>query len=350
MNKNILALAVLTAFAGVAQAQSSVNVYGSIDGGLRNQTNTDAAGKSKLTMSSIGQYYANRLGFSGSEDLGGGLKANFVLEAGFNTGTGAMDNANNVLFNRSSWVGISGSWGQLSLGRQYTTGFWVVKEYDPFGIKYVAIVPVSGGGGTTLPTAATTAGLGASATSGIRFNNDVQYTRSLGPLTLRAEYAAGEQAGSASKGATQAVGFKYAEGPLSLGGAYTQKKTITGFDNKSVTVGGAYKLGAARATLGYGKETQSTAAAGDFTNKTAWGGLNYVVTPEIELTGAWYRTKFTDTKEGKRDLFIVGATVAFSKRTKLYADIDSNRYSGALIPKTNQTSQLGISAGISHMF
>src|SRR5436309_552652 len=81
MKKSLLALAVLGAFAGVAQAQTSVTIYGSFDGGVRYQNHQDAAGHSRLTMGSTGTYNSNRLGFKGVEDLGGGLNAHFTLEA-----------------------------------------------------------------------------------------------------------------------------------------------------------------------------------------------------------------------------------------------------------------------------
>mgnify|MGYP005805723351 CR=1 FL=1 len=97
MKKSLLALAVLGAFAGAAQAQSAVTIYGSFDGGVRNLTNVNAAGDNRLTMGSNGTYNSNRIGFKGVEDLGGGLNAHFVLETGFNTGTGALDNAANRL-------------------------------------------------------------------------------------------------------------------------------------------------------------------------------------------------------------------------------------------------------------
>lgn len=335
---------------GGAWAQSSVNVYGIFDGGLRNQTNTTAAGDSKLTVGSNGLYLANRLGFTGTEDLGSGLNAKFVLESGFNTGTGALDNANGVLFNRSAWVGLNGAWGGLSAGRQYTVAFVTARDYEPYAYRYISLIPVGGGAGTALPAAATAAGLGASATSGSRFNNDVQYSGTFGPVTVLAEYAAGEQAGSIRNGAAQAVGLKYSAGPLNLGGAYTQKKTATGYDNTSYTLGGGYQLGNARIKAGHARERQDSQAAGVFSNKVTWAGVTYQLTPLVELIGAWYGTRYSNTVTGKRDLYIVSATVALSKRTRLYADIDQNRYAGALVPATRQTSQTGISAGINHAF
>jgi predicted porin len=351
MKKSLLALAVIGASAGTAQAQSNVTIYGSIDAGLRNQTNTNANGNGTLTMNS-GTYYANRLGFMGSEDLGGGLRANFTLESGFSTKNGALDNRDNVLFNRVASVGLGGAWGSVDFGRQYTIAFKIDTLLDPFNHRYTGIVPTSLGNGTTLPKAATDAGLSPSASSGGRFNNDIQYTGTFGPVTARAEYALGEVAGSTGRGAAQAAGLSYASGPVLAAAAYTQKQNANGFDNKAYLVGGGYAFGNLKAKLGYSNERQETAAAGDFTNKIVWTGASYAISPALELTGAYYHSKFSSNAGGgKRKLFIVGATYALSKRTRLYADVDVNRYDGALIPATTgQSTQNGISAGISHLF
>jgi predicted porin len=350
MKKAMLMLALSAAVSANANAQSNVAIYGSIDAGLRYQTNVNAAGDGLLSMGT-GNYYSNRLGFRDVEDLGGGLKARFQLESGFSSKTGALDNTNNVLFSRTAAVGIGGEWGFVDMGRQYTVGFKTELFLDPFNHKYTGIVPLSSGAGTTLPAAATTAGLSASSSSGTRFNNDVQYTGTFGPLTARAEYALGEVAGDSKKGAAQAAGVSYAGSQLLLAGAFTEKETATGFKNKAYVFGGGFKLQAATVKIGHSQETQSTAAAGDYRSKTSWAGVSYVVAPAVEFTLAGYRTNYENlANRGTRDLLLLGATYAFSKRSNLYAEIDSNRYEGVLIPATRQDRQRGVSAGIMHLF
>src|SRR4051812_11868678 len=130
MKKSLLALAVLGAFAGAAHAQTSVTLYGSVDGGIRNKSNMNAAGDSQFAFGS-GVYYSNRWGVKGTEDLGGGLNGHFTLEGGYNTGTGAQNTAG-FLFDRSSFVGVGGSWGSLDLGLQYSLAFKTVGKFDPF--------------------------------------------------------------------------------------------------------------------------------------------------------------------------------------------------------------------------
>ena len=329
MCKNLIAIAVLGTLG--AQAQSSVQVYGSIDGGMRNVTNVNAAGDSKLSIGSNGQYYPNRVGFIGSEDLGGGLKANFKLETGFNTGTGALDNASNRLFNRSSWVGLSGDWGQLNVGHQYTVAFFTAMDYDPFNYKYAYIIPVS------------------AATAGGRYDNDIQYTGAFGKFTVRAEYALGESAGNAGTNAAQALGLSYADGAWNWGGAYSDRD-VAGFSDKNFTFGGAYKKDGWRVALGYIDDTLATASGVDSTTKNAWGGVSYQLAPQVVLTAAYYETKVALNRvDGKRQLWMVGATHALSKRTNFYADIDYAKL-GGLSRIGTRTTQVGVSAGIEHLF
>jgi predicted porin len=360
MKKLLLTLAVPGLFAGAAHAQVQANVaiYGSIDGGIRNLTNTNAAGQSKLTIGSNGNYYANRIGFKGTENLDGGLNAHFVLETGFNTGTGTLDNNVNQLFNRSALVGLSGSWGSLELGRQYSIAFKTAIALSPFGFNYMAITPITGAvaGSQVLGTpSATAVAANAGAT---RFNNDIQYAGTFGPMTARVEYALGEQAGNTRNGAAQALGLGYANGPLSLAGAYTTQRSnmattaaASWQDRKQWVIAGAYKLGAVRVTLGYIDDKLSSAAAGDRKTENAWGGLEYDINPALALTGGYYQTKVSGGAigDGKKELYILGGTYALSKRTKFYAEVDNANNIGILMASA-QARSTGISVGINHLF
>ncbi|QCP53426.1 porin [Trinickia violacea] len=121
MKKNLIVAAVSASFAVAAHAQSSVTLYGVLDTGITYQSNVAPAlgatdGKSLWRMGSgIDQ---SRWGLRGSEDLGGGLKAIFTLESGFNIGNGALAN-NGGMFNRQAFVGLSSGYGTVTLGRQY---------------------------------------------------------------------------------------------------------------------------------------------------------------------------------------------------------------------------------------
>lgn len=362
MNKSFFALAFLSASVGAVQAQSSVTVYGSFDAGVRNLNNQDSSGHSRTTMNSAGTYNSNRIGFKGVEQLGGGLNAHFTLETGFLSGSGAQGDSARF-FNSSAFVGLGGEWGALDLGRQFTVAYKTVGAYDPFNYKYTNIVPLAQ----------------SSVSAGVRNDNDIQYTGTFGPLTARAEYALGEQTGGGSKGGASAVGATFASGPFSVGAAYTKRKPNVGTavapdfqDNTSYTVGGAYTFGPARVAAGYAREKQSLAARGDVTQKNAWIGGSYDLSKVLGLTIGYYDTKAENFgaagANGKRQLLMVGATYALSKRTNFYADVDYAKYKNGLVGTTsltglsgsgsqlglssaaNQDKQTGISVGINHVF
>jgi Outer membrane protein (porin) len=115
MKKSLLALAALGAFAGVAHAQSSVTLYGIIDEGFN--INTNSGGKHLYNLSS-GVLQGSRFGLRGTEDLGGGLKAIFVLENGFDVNNGKLGQGG-LMFGRQAYVGLSSQFGTVTLGRQY---------------------------------------------------------------------------------------------------------------------------------------------------------------------------------------------------------------------------------------
>src|ERR1700712_516811 len=116
MKKSLLALAALGTFAGAAQAQSSVTLYGIIDAGF--VYNNNQAGQKLYSLNS-GNLQGSRWGLRGTEDLGGGLKAIFVLENGFDVNTGKLGQSG-LEFGRSAYVGLSSAqFGTVTLGRQY---------------------------------------------------------------------------------------------------------------------------------------------------------------------------------------------------------------------------------------
>src|SRR5208282_6343660 len=161
MKKLVIAAAVLGAFAGTAQAQSSVTLFGVVDTGLThissNNVSNGAGGteSANRTFQSDSGINSDRLGFRGTEDLGGGLKAGFWLEAGFNpeSGSGSTTSLGNgaeassatggggLTFNRRSTVSLIGqNWGEVRMGRDYVPTFWNSANTDPFGYNGIAEV------------------------------------------------------------------------------------------------------------------------------------------------------------------------------------------------------------------
>jgi len=131
MKKSLLALAVLGAYAGVASAQSSVTLYGTFD---ISGKYVKADGQPRRLSEATDGINSSQLGFRGIEDLGGGLKASFVLLAGVNPDTGNQQGfATGKFWNRKSTVSLLGNWGELRLGRDYVPHFWNTTIFDAFG-------------------------------------------------------------------------------------------------------------------------------------------------------------------------------------------------------------------------
>jgi predicted porin len=334
MQKKLIALAVASLVSAPVFAQSNVQMYGTFDAGVRHVDNANGNGQSNTTMDSAGTYNSNRWGFTGSEDLGGGMKANFTLEGGFQSGTG-VGSISGGLFGRKQIVGLSGSWGRVDLGRNYTTIFYTTGAYDPFKYKYTGIIPIAG-------------------LDGARNNNDIQYTsNSMNGFVVRAEHNFGEVAGTSSALAQSEIGLSYANGPMSFGGAYATEKTDVAGAIKSTnwTIGGKYDFKPIEVMVGYDVKKTDLAAGGTTDVKNTWVGGRWDMGGDNALSAAYYDTKFTNT-EGRKKLFIVGYVHNLSKRTELYADIDHLALSGNQILKGTGTntkdSVLGFSVGINH--
>lgn len=334
-----------------------ITVYGTVNVGLRHLSNVNAEGGSILKMNSLGEYYGNRIGFKGTEDLGGGLNAHFHLEAGFNSGTGALDNKSDRLFNRISSVGMAGPFGTIDLGRQPSVAVKTVYGYEPFRFRYVYIIPLAGAAAGDVDGRANRP---FGTTDGPRFSNGAQYFGKFNNFTIGTEYIFGETAGDNSAGSAKALGLAYTAGPLLIGGAYTRHEPNIAAAGKvadyqqqnQYTYGAAYQTGALRIAGGYMRTDTDTGNVG-ITQQTEniWLGGSYDFTPTISLTAGHYRTTLSESLSGRRDLTIVSTTYALSKRTLLYAEIDRAELRGvATLAVGGQTHQTGISAGINHAF
>lgn len=111
-----------------ACAQGGVTVFGVLD---TFATRIEADGLPAATRADASGLLASRVGVRGREDLGGGLSANFMLEAGLNSDDGNPADGNR-LFNRQAWVGVAGPLGELRLGRQNTPQFYMNGKFDAF--------------------------------------------------------------------------------------------------------------------------------------------------------------------------------------------------------------------------
>jgi predicted porin len=210
MKKTLIAAAVLAVAAGTAQAQSAITIYGIADAGYLHESGGRNGSVNKIG-SGIGSY--SRIGFRGTEDLGGGLTALFTLENGHRVDTGELDAAN-TLFNRQAFVGIKSTrFGMLTIGRQYTPWHNALAQVgDPFATGY------TGGSKNVFPD------FGAN----VRTSNTVMYTTPvIAGLVADIAYAAGEQAGDSEAGRNLGASVGYANGPLNVRLAYNHKNSDT---------------------------------------------------------------------------------------------------------------------------
>lgn len=169
-------------------AAGTMQLFGVVDASIEY-----AKGSDSVVRMREGQQAASRWGIRGIEDLGGGLKANFLVESGFNIDTGTEFFGNNRLFGRQAYLGLSGSWGEFRLGRQYTPSFYALLRLDPFLLNG-AVSPFN------LLSATASQGTGHVA-YGARFDNAVQYfSPKWGGFGFGAAVAPGEVPGSARSG------------------------------------------------------------------------------------------------------------------------------------------------------
>src|SRR5476651_894527 len=173
MKKSLLALAVLTAVTGAAYAQSSVTLYGKVDLGLVLDSGNNAGKSIRISSGVTG---GSRIGFKGVEDLGGGMQATFQLETGYcaDSAAGAANfcTGGNNFMGRQAHGDLTGAFGALSAGRQYSIGFNNLSTIDPFGTGFAGQI-------NNIVDA-----------SGIRLNNSVTYaTPNMGGITASAEIA-----------------------------------------------------------------------------------------------------------------------------------------------------------------
>ncbi len=349
MKKSLIALAVLASIAGAVHAQSNVTVYGVLDMAINNEKD-GASGFGTKTALDSGVQSGSRLGFKGSEDLGGGLKANFKLEMGVQADTGASAQGG-LAFGRAAWVGLSGDFGAIQLGRQNKPVFDAVDTIDPFSTGII--------GGTAGESTSAT-GLGnLFFASNPRSSNTANYTtNNLSGFTGSLAYTFGETAGSTSVNSAIGASGTYAAGPLvALVAYHTEKNAVAPlFELRHLFVGATYDFSVVKVAASYGVvDTDQSVKSVD---NTVWMlGATVPVTAAgaviasytgVEAEGAGLRTA------NKSNQIALGYTHSLSKRTNLYTSIsriqnDANVNAGALAAGKGVTERM-VNVGVRHMF
>lgn len=303
MKKSLLALAVAAALPAFAQAQTNVVLNGIVDVTVES-VNSDANGGNGSDLRvTQGVWSGSRFAISGTEELGGGLKAIFNVEHRMSPDTGTVTSGA-TFWAGQSWVGLQGGFGAVRLGRQYTPVFRALVAGDTTGYSWYN----------------NSAGL---AGTQVRFNNDLSYqSPSLGGFTIHAAYAPGEQAADNKLGDAMGISGIGAFGPVKLGLGYHRidagSTGVDDTDEMAIAVGG--KFGA----FGVGLSAAQTEIAGN-KRKAYFASVSAGVG-----AGTIYLTvKKDDNYEYINDLANTGLGLTYShglsKRTFIYASLGYNK-------------------------
>src|SRR5690625_2654772 len=381
MKKTLLAAALMVGFAGVAQAETSVTLYGVVDGGIGyqrvkgNDANGDSAKATRTGLLS-GVQRGNRWGLRGSEDLGDGLRFIFQLESGFDIADGRSAQGDR-LFGREAHFGLAGdNWGQLTFGRQTTiTSKYMPGVASPFGASFM-----QANYGATFSAANT-----------VRYDNMIQYqTPSFAGFQAGLGYSfniEGKQEGTTKLNGVKTkhdnkawtAALRYANGPIAVGLSYDQYTDRTGIKNYSGDVGrvtakewalaGSYDFEVVKLYLG-GGQTRDGFFANQFNGYglgqsfQAQKGLrvnNYTVGLSApvgagEIMASWAMGDLRKAPHALRDgssykykkqqTYRLGYTYPLSKRTNVYA-LGSYAKNVNFAPDLKSTV---VGVGVSHQF
>ncbi|MDI1271469.1 MAG: porin [Polaromonas sp.] len=361
MKKSLVALAILAA-AGVASAQSSVTLFGVVDVNYAHGSGSGVGSSSKSQITDSG-YNSSRIGFRGTEDLGGGMSASFWLEAGVNpdNGTGDATNTNNqttgastgngLTFNRRSTVSLASGLGELRLGRDYTPQFWNQTVFDPFGTNGVGTTQTLNSGGALMGSV------------GVRASNSVGYflPGNLGGFYGQFQTYMGEnnKNGLATEkdGNGSAIRLGYANGPVNVALATSSTRyaaTATTGKVKTTNLGGSYDFGVAQAMALVTRDKVASTP----TSVTGKGALIGALVPmgagQIRVAYSTYKTDAATTPKSKK--WALGYVHNLSKRTALYTTFArvtnsggaSQALNGAVTAANNRST--GYDFGIKHSF
>lgn len=369
MKKSLIALAAV-AVSGAAFAQSSVTVFGVVDSAV-----SYVNGQDNWSGLNSGGNQTSRLGFRGVEDLGGGLKANFWLEAGILADTGSGNSGyskpegategSGLAFKRRATVGLSGNFGEVRMGRELTAAYSATSRYDVFGQV--------GFGASKLW--ADTGLIGDSTTQ--RVSNMVTYlSPDFSGFRANVNYGFGEdtdaQTGKFSNSASRylGAGVTYDNGPLSLGLGLERRNDgtnsgagVNAFDVNAWSLGGSYNFGVAKLAAAY---RNSEAKYDVFKDKTKgyYVGVSAPVGAAGEVKASYNRYEVSSNEAGfpklKADHFALGYVHNMSKRTAVYgtyAYIKNKNVDGVNLGATlgngglkDSGKQQAIQVGVRHAF
>lgn len=338
MKKQAIVGAVLGVMSGMAVAQGAapstgITIYGVADAGVLYAASPLKDQKVSAAQLGSGNFYGSRLGFKGTEDLGGGLNAHFVLEAGYDLSTGEHGEGN-LLFNRQALVGLGGGFGKLTMGRQYNSYDNVTGAVDPFANGlHGSMVNLFGPGYVA------------------RADNSLRYeTPSLGGLTAAVLYGFGEIQGNNSKGRNAGVEIAYQGQGLYVGLAYQQTKSKEDpiATNDNLVLGGVVDLGVAKLHAAAGQTKIKVAGVHTNAKNTEFMLGTTLPFGAHAIMASFIMAKGSGDFKGQQ--FGLGYTYDFSKRTSLYVSAANVSNKGGAEFVTLGGGQRGAGVGIKHSF
>ena len=295
----------LVCAAGTSWAQSTATVDGLMDLGLAHEGGgPNGASINKVTS---GMASGSRLGFRGTEDLGGGLSAVFNLEMGINADTGSSGQGG-LLFGRHSQMGLQGAFGQVLVGRQYTPVAMIQTESDPFttGLAGTSANMITAGG----------------AGGNNRMDNTLRHTfSSKSGLTTDLVYGFGETAGNSSAKRQYGGAIGYVSGPVYVKLGHHNVNDANGISAKVTFLGAKYDFGVATAYVNY-VENKGSAVFG-LVNADARDILVGVAVP---YGAGRFMASYIDKDDrtaANNDArqYALGYIHSLSKRTSLYTSV-----------------------------
>jgi predicted porin len=333
-SKKIVAGAALLALAAAAQA--GVNVYGALD--LSFGSYKTPGGKS-VTKVDSGNMMTSFIGFSGSEDLGGGLKAEFALESFIAPDTGSAAAVYNIaggFWGRASNIALSGGFGKVAIGQYDNPFFTYGYTYNPFGSSMLFSPTMRHYYSLSLGNNNS----GAALKMDTGWVNSLTYeTPNMGGFVGVLQYSPKESSAAGAKDSFTLAG-SYGAGPFSIGAAYATvgQAVAYGPEQKVFTLGASYDFTAAKL---FG---QYTSVNNDVANDQTvlQFGVSVPVSAQGSVLASWGQDK-VKSNGGKDTIFSLGYDHFLSKRTDVYVGLTSEKATG----KSNATS---FAAGIKHAF
>jgi len=350
-----------------AQAQSSTpnyTIYGVADASLRYLKGTTADNKSSLFMTD-GTISQSRWGFRGKEDLGNGLSTIFSLEGGYRLNTGLMQRDGRI-FNRKAFVGLSGDFGELTMGVQ-NNPLWelLIQGWDPLE---VANYPQN----EWMPVAF--AGNGPNGSM-----NTIKYIKTANNIRVGLEYIVSDNNSTSRINSGYVASLSYVGQPFGITANVLQSRDRSAYERITYQVGMKYDFAPFRLTAGYYNSKDETGGINRILGENPlqpsnaptlqypntprkdhayYAGLVYKVTPPLTLTAATYYSRGKqvagiagDAGKGSRRSHVLLAEYGLSRRTTVYGTLDHTRANGAQregLP--NKRYQTGAGTGLRHRF